>query len=43
MYYSYHNQIKKKIKIAKDAWELTRNSSAGNFRYYYKFAKEMNR
>ena len=41
--WSIRHKIKKKIKIVKDAWELTRNSSAGNFRYHYKFAKEMNK
>lgn len=37
------HKLKKKIKIAKDAWELNHSSSAGNFRYWYKFAKEMSR
>ena len=41
--YTIKYKIKKKIKIVKDAWELTRSSSAGNFRYYYKFVKEMSR
>lgn len=41
--YTFKYKIKKKIKIVKDAWWLTRSSSAGNFRYYYKIVKEMSR
>jgi hypothetical protein len=35
------HKLKKKIKIVKDAWMLTRTSSVGNFRYYYKMLKEI--
>ena len=41
--WSVKHKIKKEIKIVKDAWELSRMSATGNFRYYYKFVKEMNR
>ena len=34
-------KIKKKIKIVKDAWELTKNSPVGNFTYYYNILKEI--
>ena len=36
-------RMNKKIKIVKDALYLAHNSSVCNFRYHYKFAKEMNR
>lgn len=41
--HSIKHKLKKKIKIVKDAWELTHSSSAGNFKYYYKFVKEISR
>jgi hypothetical protein len=41
--WSIRHKLKKKIKIVKDAWQLTRTIPAGNFRYWYKLAKEMNR
>ena len=41
--WSIRHKIKKKIKIVKDAWKLTHTSSAGDFRYWYKLAKEINR
>ena len=37
------HKIKKKIQVIKDAWSMTKHSSTGNFRYYYKVAKEINR
>ena len=40
---SIKHKIKKRIQIAKDAWRLTRTSSAGNFKYYYKLVKEISR
>lgn len=36
-------KVKKEIQIAQDAWRYTRCSSVGNFRYWYKFAKEMSK
>lgn len=39
--WSIKRRIKKKIKIVKDALELTHSSSTGNFKYWYKFAKRM--
>ena len=36
-------KIKKRIQIVKDAWRLSRISSVGNFRYYYKIVKEFSR
>lgn len=36
-------KIKKKVQVVKDAWMLTRTSSAGNFRYYYKLIKEISK
>lgn len=41
--WSIRHKLKKKIKIVKDAWQLTRSSSAGNFKYYYKLVKEISR
>jgi hypothetical protein len=41
--WSIKHRFKKKIKIVKDAWMLTRSSSVGNFRHYYKFVKEMSK
>jgi hypothetical protein len=41
--YTIKYKLKKKIKIVKDALMLTRSSSAGNFRYYYKLVKEMSK
>ena len=41
--WSIKNRINKKIKIVKDAVWMVQNSSAGNFKYYYKLAKEINR
>ena len=41
--YTIKYKIKKKIEIVQDAWELSRKSSAGNFRYYYKALKEIKR
>ena len=40
---SFKYKIKKKIQIVKNAWMLSRISSAGNFRYYYKLIKEISR
>ena len=40
---SIKHKIKKQIQIVKDAWRLTRTSSAGNFSYYYKLVKEISR
>lgn len=37
------HKLKKRIDIVKDAWELARMSSAGNFRYYYQMLKEIRR
>lgn len=34
-------KIKKRIKVVKDAWRLSRTGSAGNFRYYYKLMREV--
>ena len=39
--YSIKYKLKKKIMIAKDAWVLSRTSSAGNFKYYYKLLKHV--
>jgi hypothetical protein len=36
-------RIKKEIDIVKDAWWLTNASSAGNFRYYYKTLRRINK
>lgn len=45
--WSIKHKIKKKIKneiqIVKDALMLAHNSSAGNFRYYYKLVKEIHK
>lgn len=41
--WSIKNKLKKKIKIVKDAWMLSRTSSVGNFKYYYKLIKEIRR
>ena len=41
--WSIRHKLKKKIKIVNDAWKLTRTSSAGNFRYWYKALKEIKR
>jgi len=34
-------KIKKEITIARDAWELSKSSPAGNFKYYYKLLKHV--
>jgi hypothetical protein len=39
--WSIKYKLKKKIMIAKDAWELSRSSPAGNFKYYYKLLKHI--
>ena len=39
--WSIRHKLKKKIKIVKDAWQLSRTSSVCNFRYYYKMLKEI--
>ena len=36
-------KIKKRIEITKEAWTLSRTSSAGNFRYFYRILNKINR
>ena len=39
--WSISDRIKRQIKILKHTWELTRGSSAGNFKYYYNLVKKI--